>query len=206
MEYDYKKGFMFEKQVNYGWGLSLNMTGKAPEVAKRIFDTYEHMIYYVNDHNDSCVPGLLLKVIDDDVKNGVYFVTKIGTANESGNVARLSDLSAFDSVYSEIQNKLDKAFFTGANVVDTLENVPISKKVVFAQLNVSQSFSLADIPETGKQIHIIVYNEGQDVISIALPNSNNYVCLSDTALSVNSGSHAEINILTINGLMYIRTI
>ena len=28
----------FDAQVNYGWGLSLNMTGKAPAVAKRIFD------------------------------------------------------------------------------------------------------------------------------------------------------------------------
>ena len=29
----------FDAQVNYGWGLSLNMTGKAPAVAKRIFNT-----------------------------------------------------------------------------------------------------------------------------------------------------------------------
>ena len=85
-------GYKFDAQINYGWGLTLNMTGKAPEVSKRIFDTYEHMLYYVNDYNDSCVPGLVLKVMGDTdaLKNGVYFVAKIGTnkpeANENGEV------------------------------------------------------------------------------------------------------------------------
>ena len=85
-------GYNFDAQINYGWGLTLNMTGKAPEVSKRIFDTYEHMLYYVNDYNDSCVPGLVLKVMGDTdaLKNGVYFVAKIGTnkpeVNENGEV------------------------------------------------------------------------------------------------------------------------
>ena len=30
---------IFDTQNNYGWGLTLNMTGKAPAVSKRIFDT-----------------------------------------------------------------------------------------------------------------------------------------------------------------------
>ena len=72
-------GYKFDAQVNYGWGLTLNMTGIAPEVSKRIFDTYENMLYYVNDYNDSCIEGLTLKVMADGEKNGVYFVAKIGT-------------------------------------------------------------------------------------------------------------------------------
>ena len=72
------------------WGLTLKMSGKAPEVAKRIFDTYEHMMYYVNDYNDSCVAGATLKVIADGDNNGVYFVTVIGTnapvKNEDGSI------------------------------------------------------------------------------------------------------------------------
>lgn len=77
--YNTVDGYKFDAQANYGWGLTLNMTGKAPEVSKRIFDTYEHMLYYVNDYNDSCVEGLCLKVMADGDNNGVYFVTKIGT-------------------------------------------------------------------------------------------------------------------------------
>lgn len=72
---------IFQAQVNYGWGLSLNMTGKAPAVAKRIFDTYADALAYVNDYNDSAIEGLQLTVVadDDSKKNGVYFVEKIGT-------------------------------------------------------------------------------------------------------------------------------
>lgn len=78
--------YIFDAQVNAGWGLSLNMTGKAPAVAKRIFATYEHALDYVNDFKDSAIPGLQLSVINDpdDTKNGIYFVSKIGTKAADG--------------------------------------------------------------------------------------------------------------------------
>ena len=74
--------YKFPAQVNYGWGLSLNMTGKAPAVAKRIFETYEDALAYVNDANDSAIAGLTLAVISDSEseKNGLYFVSKVGTS------------------------------------------------------------------------------------------------------------------------------
>ena len=86
-QYTTVDGYKFDAQINYGWGLTLNMTGKAPEVSKRIFDTYEHMMYYVNDYNDSCIEGLTLTVMADGEKNGVYFVDKIGTEGENKSFA-----------------------------------------------------------------------------------------------------------------------
>lgn len=67
-------------QVNYGWGLTLNMTGKAPAVAKRIFQTYNDALAYIQDDNDSAIAGLRLSVIadSDNTKNGIYFVKSIG--------------------------------------------------------------------------------------------------------------------------------
>lgn len=81
--------YIFDAQVNAGWGLSLNMTGKAPAVAKRIFATYAHALDYVNDFKDSAIPGLQLSVINDpdDTKNGIYFVSKIGTKAADGSSA-----------------------------------------------------------------------------------------------------------------------
>lgn len=69
-----------EKQVNYGWGLSLNMTGKAPAIAKRIFETLSDAQAYADDVNDSAIAGLQLSVINDtdSSRNGVYFVKSIG--------------------------------------------------------------------------------------------------------------------------------
>lgn len=73
--------YKFPAQVNYGWGLSLNMTGKAPAVTKRIFETYEDALAYVNDANDSAIAGLTLTVMNDtEDKNGVYFVAKVGSS------------------------------------------------------------------------------------------------------------------------------
>lgn len=70
---------IFEKQANFGWGFSFNMTSKAPAVAKRIWDKYEDAWGYVNDFNDSAIEGILLSVVadEDEKKNGVYFVQRI---------------------------------------------------------------------------------------------------------------------------------
>lgn len=75
-----------EAQVNYGWGLTLNMTGKAPAVAKRIFATYADALAYVNDANDSAIAGIAIGVTDDEdaSKNGLYFVAKAGTGADDG--------------------------------------------------------------------------------------------------------------------------
>lgn len=70
---------IFDAQVNYGWGLSLNMTGKAPAVAKRIFDTYADALAYANDVNDSAIEGLTLSVVNDGDNNGLYFVQQVAT-------------------------------------------------------------------------------------------------------------------------------
>lgn len=60
----------------YGWGMTLDLTGKGYEVGKRVWDTYEHMLAYVNDPNDSACPGNILAVVGDSdpKKNGVYIV------------------------------------------------------------------------------------------------------------------------------------
>ena len=34
--------YKVDNQVNVGWGLSLQMAGKTPAIAKRIFDTYDN--------------------------------------------------------------------------------------------------------------------------------------------------------------------
>lgn len=70
---------IFNEQTNYGWGLTFNLTGKAPAISKRIFDTLEDATLFANDYNDSAIEGLLLSVVNDEVEknNGVYFVQRI---------------------------------------------------------------------------------------------------------------------------------
>ena len=81
-KYSELDGYVFDEQSNVGWGLTLKMADKAPAVAKRIFDTYEHALAYVNDVKDSAIEGLVLSVVDDGDNNGVYFVQSVGKKSE----------------------------------------------------------------------------------------------------------------------------
>jgi len=77
-------------QVNYGFGLSFEATGKAPVVAKRIWETLADAQAYVDTATDTAIAGLVLTVINDTdaSNNGVYFVKSIGgmptTTGEGG--------------------------------------------------------------------------------------------------------------------------
>lgn len=100
----------FDNQINYGWGLTLDMTGKVPSVSKRIFPTYNDAMTYVNDANDSAIIGIQISVTDDsdETKNGVYYVNKIGTQNEDKIQQNDGEIIQFISQknITEITNKI----------------------------------------------------------------------------------------------------
>lgn len=80
---EYKTGV----QVNYGFGLSFEASGKAPVIAKRIWETLADAQAYVDSATDTAIAGLQLTVINDTdaSKNGVYFVKE--AAGENGKTA-----------------------------------------------------------------------------------------------------------------------
>lgn len=80
-----------EKQINYGWGLTFDMSAKAPAISKRIWKTYADALEYVNNINDTAIAGLQLSIINDDdpSKNGIYFVREIGTGSNDGILVKL---------------------------------------------------------------------------------------------------------------------
>lgn len=75
-------GKKFDAQVDYGWGLSLKMTGKAPAISKRIFDKLSDAQNFTDDYNDSAIEGLILSVVSDGKNNGIYFVERIKKSAE----------------------------------------------------------------------------------------------------------------------------
>lgn len=102
---------IFNEQTNYGWGLTFNLTGKAPAVAKRIWDTYSDAFEYANNFNDSAIEGLLLSVVadEDEKKNGVYFVQRIRKNAEDDDAILVKvgsgDIDAFvDTFNKEIES------------------------------------------------------------------------------------------------------
>ena len=68
----------------FGWGQSINATGKFPLIAKRVWKTYADMLAFVSDTSDVCPAGVVLTVINDTdaKKNGAYFVASCPTLDE----------------------------------------------------------------------------------------------------------------------------
>lgn len=107
---------IFDAQSNYGWGLTLNMTGKAPAVSKRIFDTLADAQAFANDYNDSAIEGLLLSVVADGDNNGAYFVKSIKTGVDAA-AAVLEKLSTSNAASSDLSGALAALDYADTAVV-----------------------------------------------------------------------------------------
>lgn len=142
-------GYQTEAQNNYGFGLTLNATGKAPIIAKRIWDTLESAQDYVDDVNDSAIPGLKMSVVGDDGNNGVYWVSSIGTNSvgtegEEGYVAANPGVLkrlAFSDEITELGDSITSSLETlrgdvdsAAETANTAAETAISAKDLFFEL------------------------------------------------------------------------
>lgn len=108
---EYKTGV----QVNYGFGLSFEASGKAPVIAKRIWETLADAQAYVDSATDTAIAGLQLTVINDTdaSKNGVYFVKE--AAGENGKtvgvlvkLAQGADTSGLQTQVTANKKAIDK--------------------------------------------------------------------------------------------------
>lgn len=132
----------------YGWGLSLDLTGKGHEVAKRVWDSYEHMMAYVNDANDSAIAGNVLAVVSDaDEKlNGLYLVKAIAGFSAAG--------EADDSVTETVVEKIGSG--SGTITVETYSDATAQATAD----NVGQIIYVKTDSETGKAGTYVVTGKG----------------------------------------------
>jgi hypothetical protein len=150
---------IFDAQTNYGWGLTFNLTGKAPAINKRIFNTLADAQAYADDFNDSAVEGLLLSVVADTnpKNNGAYFVGTIKTSAES-EPAVLKKVGDVD--LEELQKLIDAANATVRDelldVIEANESV-ITKTIV--DLNDRTFLNTDDIKLLDKNVKSYTIND-----------------------------------------------
>lgn len=122
---EYKTGV----QVNYGFGLSFEASGKAPVIAKRIWETLADAQAYVDSATDTAIAGLQLTVINDTdaSKNGVYFVKE--AAGENGKtvgvlvkLAQGADTSGLQTQVTANKQAIDK-------LNGTTDETSVTKKI-----------------------------------------------------------------------------
>ena len=108
-----------DKQVNYGFGLSFEPTGKAPIIAKRIWATLADAQAYVNSKTDTAIAGLQLSVINDtDANNGIYFVKSVGDGTNNGELVNMggsADVSALTGRVDSLEKSLNDEHTIGGD-------------------------------------------------------------------------------------------
>lgn len=94
----------------------------------------------------------------------------------------------------------NRTFFT-----TTLSSLP-QRKLIVATISDNQSLSFSSIINQSEETHIIVKNNISSDLVVTLPNSGDYVCFVDTALTVPANGYSEINVISDGTKMYIRAI
>lgn len=101
-----------KQQVNLPWGESFNMGVKAPAIAKRIFLTISDAQDFVDDVNQSAVPGLRITVLTDYVKDETATYAEGHFVYLNGEWVTAEDQSTGDT-YS-IENDIKGLYYIGS--------------------------------------------------------------------------------------------
>ena len=113
----------------YGWGKSFDLTGKGHLIAKRVWDKYADLEVYVNDPNDSALPGIILAVINDGDNSGVYYVKAIKNIN--GDETIIEKLSDGDSIILDNTHTASEAL--SSELEDTIYFTTDNNSIVYKQ-------------------------------------------------------------------------
>lgn len=147
-----------DAQVNYGWNLSWEATGKFPIIAKRIWKTLADAQGYVDDPKSTATEGLLLSVISDPnaSNNGVYFVASIGDGTKAGVLVKQGGAS--EDVTVEITAAIEglkiEAVTEGlaSNVKEAFVLVDKDGKQKGEQINIYKDSSLKGVALNGESL------------------------------------------------------
>lgn len=110
------------------------------------------------------------------------------------------------TVSDRLQNLENKHTIIDAIVSNTVTDLPIDVKLIVATIASSSSFSLTEVPEQGREIHILVNNNGTSDITITLPTASPYVPVNGDHTTVPVGGYAEINAISDGTKIYLRAL
>ena len=134
---DKEHGYFTPAQSDLNWAQTFRMTGRAPAIANRIFDTLEHAQEYINDYSDkaSAVPGILLAVVEDTDadKNGIWEVLTVKDSESAANgtMKRIDERSVVD--VNNITTAIEKFVVPGIYFINN--NTTNKGYILFVELN-----------------------------------------------------------------------
>lgn len=127
-------------------------------------------------------------------------------ASHTHTASQITDLTSTLGNYAtnaSVQQAISEATYnTGHNTVTSLTSVPITKRLVIANLSAGGTLSLAGTPADGKELHIIVKSTSGGAIT--LPTSGSWIVMGEKSLTLEAGGYCEINILSDGSNLYAR--
>jgi hypothetical protein len=96
------------------------------------------------------------------------------------------------------------SFLEGSISVTTLSSIPVTYQTVVATISSYQSFSVVKGLAQGRTIQVFVQNTSSNSIQITIPNTGDYISMSETTKTIRSYGWMEIHITSINGKYNIR--
>ena len=127
-------------------------------------------------------------------------------ASHTHTVSQITDLTSTLGKYAtttSVQQAISEATYnTGHNTATSLTSVPITKRLVIANLSAGGTLSLAGTPADGRELHIIVKSTSGGAIT--LPTSGSWVVMGEKSLTLEAGGYCEINIISDGSNLYAR--
>lgn len=94
----------------------------------------------------------------------------------------------------------------GSTTVSSISSIPVTHRVVLANISANGTLSFASLPASGYEVHVIIHNTGSSTISVTLPSSGSYVCTSESTIYIAAGKYGEANVVVIGSTGYIHGI
>ena len=127
-------------------------------------------------------------------------------ASHTHTASQITDLTSTLGKYAtttSVQQAISEATYnTGHNTATSLTSVPITKRLVIANLSAGGTLSLAGTPADGRELHIIVKSTSGGAIT--LPTSGSWVVMGEKSLTLEAGGYCEINIISDGSNLYAR--
>lgn len=127
-------------------------------------------------------------------------------ASHTHTASQITDLTSTLGNYAtnaSVQQAISEATYnTGHNTATSLTSVPITKRLVIANLSAGGTLSLAGTPADGKELHIIVKSTNGGAIT--LPTSGSWIVMGEKSLTLEAGGYCEINIISDGSNLYAR--
>ena len=187
-------------------GRKMYLVGATSQAANP--QTYSNSNCYIG--TDNCLYSGGNKVLTSFTESYKGTVTKIstGTGLTGGDITSSGTISLNSTYQTYCTNGNSAYSYTswadGMNTATSISNVKIDKRMCKCTITSSGSFSLQSTPAAGKDIHVIVYNNGSSEITVSLPTASPYIILGSDALSIPSKKYAEINALSDGTNVYLR--